>query len=44
MQEVSKASYRGYTTGFYYGKPNEEDQVYTTSSYIRTYDFIGYGS
>lgn len=41
MQEVSKASYRGYTTGFYYGKPNEEDQVYTTSSYIRTYDFIG---
>ncbi len=41
IKEVSKASYRGYTTGFYYGKPNEEEQIYTTSSYIRTYDFIG---
>ena len=41
LQEVAKASYRGFTTGFYYGKPNEEDQIYTTSSYIRTYDFIG---
>lgn len=41
LQEVAKASYRGFTTGFYYGKPNEQDQIYTTSSYIRTYDFIG---
>lgn len=41
LQEVAKASYRGFTTGFYYGKPNAQDQIYTTSSYIRTYDFIG---
>lgn len=41
IKEVAKASYRGFTTGFYYGKPNAEDQIYTTSSYIRTYDFIG---
>lgn len=41
LQEVAKASYRGFTTGFYYGRPNEQDQIYTTSSYIRTYDFIG---
>lgn len=41
VQEVAKASYRGFTTGFYYGKPNQEEQIYTTSSYIRTYDFIG---
>ncbi len=41
VREVSKASYRGFTTGFYYGKPNQEEQIYTTSSYIRTYDFIG---
>lgn len=39
--EVSKASYRGFTTGFYYGKPRAEEQIYTTSSYIRTYDFVG---
>jgi putative protease len=41
ITEVAKASYRGFTTGFYYGKPNHEEQIYTTSSYIRTYDFIG---
>lgn len=41
IKEAAKASYRGFTTGFYYGKPNAEDQIYTTSSYIRTYDFIG---
>lgn len=41
LLEVAKASYRGFTTGFYYGKPNAQDQIYTTSSYIRTYDFIG---
>jgi len=41
VEEVKKASYRGFTTGFYYGKPNENEQIYTTSSYIRNYDFIG---
>ncbi len=41
LQEAAKASYRGFTTGFYYGKPGNEEQIYTTSSYIRTYDFIG---
>lgn len=41
LQEAAKASYRGFTTGFYYGKPTEKEQIYTTSSYIRTYDFIG---
>lgn len=41
LEEIKKASYRGFTTGFYYGKPNENEQIYTTSSYIRTYDFIG---
>lgn len=41
LQEAAKASYRGFTTGFYYGKPGANEQIYTTSSYIRTYDFIG---
>ncbi len=41
LQESAKASYRGFTTGFYYGKPSDKEQIYTTSSYIRTYDFIG---
>ena len=41
LEEAKKASYRGFTRGFYYQKPCHEDQIYTTSSYIRTYDFIG---
>ncbi len=41
IREIAKASYRGFTTGFYYGKPSDKEQIYTTSSYIRTYDFIG---
>lgn len=41
IEEVAKASYRGFTTGFYYGKPSDKEQIYTTSSYIRTYDFVG---
>ncbi len=41
MEEIQKASYRDYTTGFYFGKTDENDQVYTNNSYIRNYDFIG---
>ena len=34
-------SHRDYTTAFYYGKPDGNQQVYTNNSYIREYDFIG---
>lgn len=39
--ELCKVSHRPYTTGFYYRKPDENSQVYTTSSYIRDYELIG---
>lgn len=41
MDELKKASYRGFTTGFYNDKPTSEDHNYGSSSYIRNYDFIG---
>ncbi len=41
LEEVSKASHREFTTGFYFGKPQNSGQVYNTSSYIRDYDFVG---
>jgi putative protease len=41
LTELSKASHREYTTGFYYNKTTGEDQIYHTSSYIREYDFVG---
>ena len=39
--ELCKVSHRPYTTGFYFGKPDADAQVYTSSSYIRDYDLIG---
>lgn len=41
LEELEKVSHRSYTTGFYYGKPTEKDQIYTSSSYIQTSDFVG---
>ncbi|MDK2836839.1 MAG: family peptidase [Thermosediminibacterales bacterium] len=41
LEEISKASHREFTTGFYFGKPGENDQIYERSSYIREYDFVG---
>ena len=41
MEELLKVSHRPYSTGFYFGKPDENSQVYTSSSYIRDYDLIG---
>jgi len=41
LVELSKASHREYTTGFYFNKTTGADQIYHTSSYIREYDFVG---
>lgn len=41
FNEVLKVSHRPYTTGFYFGKTDENAQVYETSSYIRDYDIVG---
>jgi putative protease len=41
LEEVGKASHRHFTTGFYFGKPGEEDQNYKSSQYISEYEFTG---
>ena len=41
LSEIKKVSHRDFTTGFYYDKPDKDAQVYTSSSYIRGYDFVG---
>ncbi|MDI6604163.1 MAG: U32 family peptidase [Thermoanaerobacteraceae bacterium] len=41
MDEITKISNRGFTTGFYFGKPTTKDHNYATSSYIRNYNFVG---
>ena len=40
-EELLKVSHREFTTGFYYGEPDSEDQNYETSKYIREYSFVG---
>ena len=41
LYELKKISHRQYTTGFYFGKPDNTAQVYTTNSYVRNYELIG---
>lgn len=41
LEELKKASHRDHTTGFYFGKPTGEEQLYSSSTYIRNYDFLG---
>ena len=39
--EMCKASHRAFTTGFYFGKTDDDSQEYESSSYIRDYSFTG---
>lgn len=41
LQELKKVSHRGYTTGFFHGKPGAEVHNYQSSAYQRSYDFMG---
>ena len=41
VAEVSKTSSRGFTTGFYYQKPNEETNDYKTSRAGSDWEFVG---
>ncbi|MDO5026259.1 MAG: U32 family peptidase [Tissierellia bacterium] len=40
MEEIKKASYRDFTTGFLFGRPDDKGQNYDSSAYIRSYDFL----
>lgn len=37
MEELTKVSHREYTNGFYFGKPTEKHQLYTSNTYIQEY-------
>jgi putative protease len=41
LAELQKISHRLYTTGFYFNKTTKDDQIYGSSSYEQTHDFIG---
>ncbi len=39
--EIAKCTYRKYTTGFFYNKPDHETQIYDNNTYIRGYSYLG---
>ena len=39
--EIGKCTYRNFTTGFYFGSPGEESQIYDNSTYVVEYVFLG---
>lgn len=41
LSELEKVSHRPYTTGFYFGKPENGALNHESSGYIKPYDFIG---
>lgn len=40
-EEIAKCTYRQFTTGFFFGKPNEETQIYDSNTYINDYIYLG---
>ncbi|HCX63367.1 U32 family peptidase [Sedimentibacter sp.] len=40
-EELEKSSHRDFSYGFFFGNPYKDGQLYTSSSYIRTYDVVG---
>ena len=41
QEEISKCTYRQFTTGFYFGKPDENTQIYDNNTYIKEYTYLG---
>ena len=40
-EEISKCTYRQFTTGFYFGKPDENTQIYDSNTYVNDYIYLG---
>ncbi len=39
--EIAKCTYRQFTTGFYFGKPDENTQIYDNNTYVNEYIYLG---
>lgn len=40
-EEIAKCTYRKYTTGFFFGKPDSETQIYDNNTYVKEYTYLG---
>ena len=41
LEQISNCTYRQFTTGFFFGKPSEETQIYDSNTYIKEYTYLG---
>lgn len=41
-EQISNCTYRQFTTGFFYGKPDENTQIYDNNTYVKEYTYLGY--
>ncbi len=41
QQQIASCTYRQFTTGFFYGKPDESTQIYDNNTYIKEYTYLG---
>ena len=42
QEQISNCTYRQFTTGFFYGKPDEHTQIYDNNTYVKEYTYLGY--
>lgn len=40
-EEIAKCTHRHFSTGFYFGRPGEESQIYDNSTYVNEYTYLG---
>lgn len=41
LDQISNCTYRQFTTGFYFGKPGDESQIYDSNTYVKEYTYLG---
>lgn len=41
LSEIAKCTYRQFTTGFYFGRPDENTQIYDNNTYVNEYVYLG---
>ena len=39
--QISNCTYRQFTTGFFFGKPDENTQIYDNNTYVKEYTYLG---
>ena len=39
--EIAKCTYRQFTTGFFFGKPDHDTQIYDSNTYVKAYTYLG---